>query len=1583
MEDFVGLHNHSDASQLDGAGKISEYIKAVVERKAPSIAFTEHGTMRGYQTQYDQCKEHNIKPIYGIEFYVANDMRRKGLTEDERADITKGKPRSEHKDAIKKYEEQHGIRDRWHLTCWAKNAEGMRNMMRLASLAYTEGFYYKPRIDLNELYKYKEGLVVATGCCSSVIYDRAVLGKKKLALEIADEMREQFGEDLWIEIQPHAIEEQVISNQLALELKDRWGKKARLLATQDAHYVRPEDWETHEVMLCIGTNDVMSNPERFRFTGNDFHFKTRKEMFAKFRSTHAYLTREQVKESLDNTLVFMDTISDGLVTIDKDKCLMPPIPVPEKYDGNEFAYLKDLCLRGWAWRDIPARATLLSKREGGDEAEWLKRYVARLKRELTAIKSQKFVSYFLLVHDLYNWVRQQEIMCGPGRGSAAGSLVAYLTGITSVDPIEHNLLFERFISPTRVDQPDIDMDFEDRRRQEIIEYLRNKYGNDKVCQIATVGKLSGKAVIRDISRVLEVPYAAVNQVTNSIIERSSGDERASQTVEDSFKEFKVCREFNAKYPDVLRYAKKLEGMAKTLGIHAAGVVTSPEPLMNLVPLETRKHDGRDVVVSAIDMYGVAACGLLKLDVLGLRTLSVIRECLEAVEQHTGEKIDLERIDLNLKDVLQGFTDHDYCGVFQYDSPGADKICTGVEFKHFEDIAAMTALNRPGTARSGLATQYVARKRNPKLVEKASFHPAVSEITKDTLGIIVYQEHVMRIFTDIAGFAPATADSLRKKIAKKFGDETIGKERENFIKGAMENWGDRGMTKEIAGKIMDAITFFGCIPGESLVLVVEGSDEDLCALREESVGKGIVLNTLPEGIQEGKNGDRESCEFRAQQDRGAWARVEVSAWGEGHCVEQVAIQEDNRGIKSVLEGRTHQKLQTSKEQVVEGREGMLSLRHFVDQGIRAESKVISHPPQESKQSGQPRRELGSAVSKLPQQRTHERKNCWATWKEIETLKVGDWIVSFDDDIRPELNRVKRIECTGVKPVRRMTLEQGEIWATGSHWWMNSTGEYIETKDCTPGTELRVGDSIFKVLGNRKDGRLKTWDLECEFEPSNYAVRLFNSDSCNYLISHNSYGFNKSHATEFDRVAYWEMFLKIRHPIEFYWALLKNEPDRIRIQQIAKDAKKHGIELLPPSVVNSGKHFTIDRANNAIRGSLVDIKGVGDAASESIMVAQPYKDFGDLIQRVDRRKVHKGVIVALAKAGALDDVVPNPKWLIENIEDFWTELGKKGWTEKTERLLRDSADAPQFTTEERQVVASKVSPLAFGKHPLDAYANFMERSVKVPIAAMSDEDFFKDNDNQGVFIAGVVVEVKYNQIGDFNTGELPSELERKQMFWGRRYANVNVEDLGGKQNRIKVDFDIFDDYRDVVDSGIGTPVVLHAFVNARFENLRCHFMINLEEYRLAVEAGQELTVWQSIVAGRHPAKEYEWKDPSKLIKYKTPEGEEREVKRRSNAIRNKAFWDRVSPSFVGVVTHVRPKYDKNGNRMAFLGLLDGGSRFISVIAFASSWTKEVRRVLKPGALVKIELDSKRDKRSWSYFYNGGKLRVLRSAPSTTSP
>jgi DNA polymerase-3 subunit alpha len=1285
-ENLVHLNTRSDMSLLEGAATMDKFCELAASRGNPAISFTEAGSVRGCVEFAVMARRAEIKPIFGVTVYVCGDMKRRGLTVEERAAVTAGLRPSEYADAIRVYEEKHGIMDRDPLTVWAQTQEGLANLFQLTSKSWVEGFYYTPRVDLKTLFEHSEGLMIGTGEMDSIIHRRAINGQRKRAVEMSDWLWEVFGPDrFWVELQPHPIYEQAEANEFALHLLKRYSG-ARALATQGARYLHRGDDKYQRMLAAIGDHKDKSL-EECGLPGDSYWLKTRDEMRESFHDYHSALGDHLIKQALDNTLAFNEMCS---VVIEPDRFTFDLVNVytPPELNNDENAYIRQLCLEGWTWRDMPKRIRDYAARFGMSEREAIDLYKKRLKYELAALERQKFTKYILMVRELYAWVRAQKIACGPGRGSAGGSLVNFLLGITSVDPVDNALLFERFINPDRIDMPDIDMDFEDARRYEVIEHLKEKYGHDCVSQIATWGTLKGKACIKDVSRVLGIPMGEVSLVTNAVLERSSGDERASMTVMDSFDQFTVCKEFDKKYPEVRKYCEHLEGLAKNLGTHAAGVICAPRRLMDVCPLETRKDphgDGR-IIVTAPPMSGAASLGLLKLDCLGLRTMTIIRMAQEEVQRRHGNWVDLEQVDVNDPFVLQGFTDHSYIGVFQYDSVSADKICRGVVFEKFEDVVAMTALNRPGTSRSGLATQYVARKKNPDLVKETSMHPAVSKITEDTLGIIVYQEHVVKIFMEVAGFHPGHADSLRKKISKRWGNETLGKEREKFIEGAMKN--TPGMTKKIAGKIMDAITFFG-----------------------------------------------------------------------------------------------------------------------------------------------------------------------------------------------------------------------------------------------------------------------------------------------------SYGFNKSHATSYGMIAYWCMYMKRRHPLEFYLGNLKCQSDHRKLQSIIKDARKNGVTVLPPDVSKSGVEFSIDDDANAIRGSLVDIKGVGHKAAASIMAEAPYTGLWDFLSRVNRSAVNKGVVKSLALAGALDNMIPNLKFFIERFDKLWEEIKKAGqvdkasgkWVWKEERrsalasILERSASMPTYGSEERTLIASKVNPLAFGKHPIDAYSDFMKRHCKHKITSMGREDFFQRNDFKkkgGIWIAGIIVAIKLNQVGDFHNGEEPDAQAKERMGWGKRYANVNIEDSSGEQHRCKIDWDIYDAHWHLIDSGVGTPVIAHVSVNGQYENLRAHFVINLEEYRKRIEAKAELNIWERIINGQHPSLVREWKN-EKLQALALQDVEK--LKKRAQGLAAKTK-DGVSIQVAGVVTNVRQKPDKRNNLMGFFGLL-APTGFIDCLCFASNW-KGIKGAVKVGNLISITLEYSRG----SAIYDGGRIRLI---------
>lgn len=469
-----------------------------------------------------------------------------------------------------------------------------------------------------------------------------------------------------------------------------------------------------------------------------------------------------------------------------------------------FHYLQWLCFKGWGTRDIPTRAKELAEERDISYDEAIVVYQERLNKELSILYKLNFVDYILVVYDLYNFVNKNNILSSPSRGSAGSSVVCYLVGITGLDPVYHNLLFERFINPNRVDMPDIDMDFEKERREEIFEYIYKKYGEENVAQISTTMKLKGKVCLKDVARVFDVSHIEANKVTSAVIMRNDGDDRVYNCLEDSFEEIELCKKFGEKYPDIVKYSTQIEGLSRQVGIHAAGVIASPVPITDIVPIETRvsESNGKKVKVTALNKDEISGLGLLKLDVLGLNTLSMLRNALNAVKIRHGKNIDLGNLRFNDFKVFKNFTEQNYVGIFQFDSSSVRKIFEGVEFESFDDIVAINALNRPGTVQSGYAENWVLRKKGKQKIEKV--HPVYDEVTMSTKGVLVYQEQINEIFIKLGNYDPGDADLLRKKISKSKGVDAIEKERESFVNGAVLN----DCSEEIANDLISKIAKFG-------------------------------------------------------------------------------------------------------------------------------------------------------------------------------------------------------------------------------------------------------------------------------------------------------------------------------------------------------------------------------------------------------------------------------------------------------------------------------------------------------------------------------------------------------------------------------------------------------------------------------------------------------------------------------------------------------------------------------------------------------------------------------------------------------
>ncbi len=736
--EFVHLHNHSDYSILDGAITIDRLIGKAVELGMPAIALTDHGNMFGAIEFYQKAVKKGITPIIGEEFYMAPGSR-----------FDKTSSRNNGEDTA------------YHLLLLAKNEEGYRNMMKLSSIGYTEGFYYKPRIDMEVLEKHSAGLICGSACLAGHIPQCILRGRYDEAREAAGRLNEIFGEGhFYLELQDHGIPEQKTVNTGLVKLSSELN--IPLIATNDAHYVNREDAFSHEVLLCVQTGKTMSDAARMRFHSNEFYLKSQDEMYRLFAG---------YPDALYNTYKIYEMV-DLKLTLGKP--ILPNFEVPKGYDLD--SYLAKLVQEG------------VEKIYGKNMPEQVKK---RIEYELSVIASMKFSGYFLIVWDFINHARKMNIPVGPGRGSAAGSIVSYALGITSLDPLRYNLLFERFLNPDRNEMPDMDLDFCADRREEVIEYVRNKYGDDHVSQIITFNKMKAKAVIKDVARALDIPFARSNEISKLIEEDRLTDA------------LKKSREFQDLYKDgegkkLVDISLKLEGLCRSAGKHAAGVVISKGPLTDYVPLY-RDKDGS--ISSQYEKNTLEQAGLVKMDFLGLKNLSIIDRCLKLINENRGVTVDINAIPLDDAETFRLLQRADTKGVFQLESSGMQNLLRRLGPTEFEDIIAIVALYRPGPLKSGMADDFIERKRNPRLVKYP--HPSLEPILKDTLGVVVYQEQVMLISQVIAGFTLPEADKLRKAMGKKNMD-IINALEEKFLTGAEKKKIDRGL----AESLYDMIKKFG-------------------------------------------------------------------------------------------------------------------------------------------------------------------------------------------------------------------------------------------------------------------------------------------------------------------------------------------------------------------------------------------------------------------------------------------------------------------------------------------------------------------------------------------------------------------------------------------------------------------------------------------------------------------------------------------------------------------------------------------------------------------------------------------------------
>jgi DNA polymerase-3 subunit alpha len=721
MAKFTHLHVHSHYSLLDGLSKIPELLDYVKELGMDSVALTDHGVLYGAIEFYKEAIKRDIKPIIGCEIYVAfENMEQK-------------RPHLDNK--------------RYHLVLLAKNETGYKNLARLITKAHLEGFYYKPRVDEKLLAKHADGLIALSACLAGKIPRLIIAKRYSEAEETALRYQKIFGPgNFYLELQHHPhIKEQAIVNQTIITIARKYG--IPLVATNDSHYLRPEDAQAQDILMLINTGANPNDPERLTLIADDFSVKSPETMIKDFKNT---------PEAIENTQKIKEMCN---FQFKLGKTILPKFELP-KGKSSYSQYLKELCFQG------------LPSRYPSPPSQQVKE---RLKKELAIIDKTGFSSYFLIVQDFVRWAKENKIVVGPGRGSVAGSIVAYLLGITEIDPLKYDLLFERFLNGKRISAPDIDLDFADTRRDEVIRYVTEKYGQKRVAQIITFGTMAARAVIRDVGRALNYSYGYCDRIAKMIPMGASLD-KALESVSD----FRQLYFEDERAKTLVNLAKRLEGVARHASTHACGVVISKEPLDNIVPLQRPTQDEK-AIVTQYDMHGIEDLGLLKMDFLGLKNLTIIEEALNLIKKDHGLEIDIHSLPENDEKTFALLQKAQTTSVFQLESQGMKRYLRMLKPNEFEDIIAMVALYRPGPM--NLIPQYIKRKQGKEKIDYP--HPKLEPILKSTYGICVFQEQLMQMAREIAGFNAAEADTLRKAVGKKI-KSLLDQQKDKFIKGAIDN-----------------------------------------------------------------------------------------------------------------------------------------------------------------------------------------------------------------------------------------------------------------------------------------------------------------------------------------------------------------------------------------------------------------------------------------------------------------------------------------------------------------------------------------------------------------------------------------------------------------------------------------------------------------------------------------------------------------------------------------------------------------------------------------------------------------------------
>jgi len=1413
-DNFAHLHLHTEYSYLDGFTSVwndADKLPGLVVKRLKEIeqeycAITDHGVTAGWVRFWKALSKNGIKPCFGVEGYYCNNRMVKGLTDEQKLSVVRGitDPKKK-RAAIKSGESKLGLDRRSHFVALAMNEDGLVEIQKTLSSAGTEGFYKRPRWDW-ELMQSMKNCIISSACYGGVINYWFNLGKPDKAYEEAEKWAKEFKGRFYIELMAIDWDQQAEADVKLYKLaKDL---DLPLLITNDSHYAYPADWEAHDILLALQsshledllTKDVLNDPNRMRYSMHDLYIKSRKEMFNSFRRNHKWMDKKEVSKALDNTMEVAQRCHHEII---RKRMIMPVLKVPvlkgkmpKSWEGKSDLekYFYYLVQKGW---DAKIKPNL--------EYIDTKEYRDRLKYEMEEITRQGFTPYFLLTHRLMKWSDSQGIVRGPARGSSAGSLVAYLLGITMIDPIPFKLLFSRFIDPNRTDFPDVDMDFEDRRRHEIIQYFIDTYGLNNVAILGNNVSFKPKMALKDIARLYKVDIGETQRICDLVVQRSGADSRLSFCLEDTFKQFPFAQEYAAKYPKVAQFAGMMEGLTKSFSVHAAGVIIADGDINRYTAL--RKFDkNENFRVAFMDRYDAEDIGILKMDVLGLNTMAIIGEAQRLIKERHNVDINLEDMCRDVayrggdEKVYEGFARADTVGIFQFSSPGLTRLSKQLKIDKFSEISDATALHRPGPIHSGAMNSYPSLKFKKVKAENA-LHPIIAKWTEDTYGVIIYQEQVMQIVRELGDFNWEQTNTVRKVMSKSGGAEYFMKTFWPTWKASCEK---KGMDEKTALKAFHKIMSFG---SWAFNKSIHKDTKILNTRPNQYAPKWITIEQLY------KNGgyatDKALC------NPSVYKKMSTLSLDSDDQLRPGAIKDVfDHGTEKIWEikvesGRTigitanHRMMGLEDDEItfLYGSEIKVGTILGMDGGYQAKKYKIAKGKAGKGHGWAKGYKWENGHQPVYDGRTTEINEFKAKVKGRPCQRCGE---DYHPDLRFEVHHVTR-----TPPHSKLR-------------WLCNHCHKIEDYELgnRPGPWGKGFPIKFeKVISKKYLGEQKVYDIEMEDSSRPTFV-------ANGFISHNS------HSVSYAMVSYMCMWFKVHYPIEYVTAYLNmvNDTDGTSIKEMIKDALDHGISIKKANVNHSQSTFRIVDEN--IVAGLSDIKGVGVKAVDTVVENQPYKGLLHFLRVIDNRACNKRSVENLIKAGAFDDFKYNKKALLANLESILKSNKKKSDKGKAEAkaLIMKCKGAEEYTKQEVAQLQQSVTPISLGKHITEYYSDVIEKFAphikltkldQIEIIEGTQQQDRKTLQRKELWVCGLLTKVDLKRLSQ----EVKEVIDSKQE---QRYALANLEDstdfivLSFKDN-------IYNEYEQKLFPWRGKVLLINAECNVGWKKLYVSKVFEMEDLR----------------------------------------------------------------------------------------------------------------------------------------------------------